>query len=124
MNMKMPKKKLATLAATVAAAGGLPLAAPPAHAAQVTPAYGACDYYNNDLEVDFVYAAVLCDSSHRNHRDPINRCDVVEIDSGSNWVAAWVGPTLSNLHYVSGGPNTSFENDGDMFCVGDIAINP
>jgi len=122
VNIKMSKKKLATLAVTVAAAGELLMAAP-AHAAQVTPAYGACDYYNNDLEVDYT-SGWQCDPSHRNHRDPINRCDVLEIDSGSNWVAAWVGPSLSNLHYVSGGPNTSFENDGYTFCVGDIAVNP
>lgn len=122
MNIKRSQRRLATLAVTVAAGGGLLLAAP-AHAAQVTPAYGACDYYNNDLEV--VYTTTWqCDPSHSNHRDPINRCDVVEIDSGSNWVAAWVGPSLSNLHYVSGGPNTSFWNDGNAYCVGDIAVNP
>ena len=121
--MKISKRKLTTLAVTVAATGGLLMATPAAHAAQVTPAYGACDYYNNDLEVDYT-SGWQCDPSHSNHRDPINRCDVLEIDSGSNWVAAWVGPTLSNLHYVSGGPNTSFENDGYTFCVGDIAVNP
>lgn len=122
MNIKLSQRKLATLAATVVAAGGLLMAAP-AHAAQVTPAYGACDYYNNDLEVDYT-SGPQCDPSHSNHRDPINRCDVLEIDSGSNWVAAWVGPTLSNLHYVAAGPNTTLDNGGDTFCVGDIAVNP
>ena len=121
--MKISKRKLTTLAATVAGTGGLLMATPMAHAAQVTPAYGACDYYNNDLEVDYT-SGPQCDPSHSNHRDPINRCDVIEIDSGSNWVAAWVGPALSDLHYASGGPNTAFENDGNPYCVGDIAVNP
>ena len=130
MNLKMLKGSLAALGVMVAAAGGLLMATPAAqaaaaapavHAAHVAPAFGGCP--SGDLEVDYTSGA-QCDPSHADHRDPINRCDVLEIDSGGNWVAAWVGPSLSDLSYESVGPSGWINANGAAFCVGDIAVNP
>lgn len=89
--------------------------------ASATPASHQCP--PGALEVDYTGKAVGCDSNHSSHRDPINRCGVLEIDTGSNWVATWAGPDMDHLGYYAMGPITTFRL-GSSFCVGDIAINP
>jgi hypothetical protein len=110
---------LATLASTtvVSAATSTTTAAD----ASATPALHHCP--PQALEVDYAGSAPGCDSNHGSHRDPINRCGVLEIDTGGNWVATWAGPDMDHLGYYAMGPSTVFRL-GSSFCVGDIAINP
>lgn len=112
------KRRLAALTATAAATGGLMLAAPAAHAAS-----GSCSG-EGYTEVDYADGGSLCDLSHSSHRIPINRCDVVEIDAGANWVATWIGASKSSLRYHAFSPWTVWVQGRENFCVGDIAINP
>lgn len=121
MNLRISRRKLAALAATVTATGGLLSAAPAAHAAQAPLDVRSCP--SQDMEVDFTHGGYFCDLSHSNHRDTLDNCDVTEVYSGSNWVAVWAGPDLGHLTYYSMPPNNGLGGNG-WFCVGDIAVNP